>query len=84
MNALWARVSELAGAGQSREAEKILDNIESEARALLNYCGLDWHPDCLEFHRSKRIVFTASNAQVRQPLYSSSVGRWRHYEGQRQ
>lgn len=64
--------------------EEVVDNIESEARRLLDFCGLDWHPECLEFHRSKRAVFTSSNAQVRQPLYSNSVGRWRRYEGQLQ
>ncbi len=62
--------------------ESVVADLEGEARSLLDFCGLDWHPDCLEFYRSNRPVFTASTAQVRQPLYNSSVGRWRRYEGQ--
>ena len=64
--------------------ESVVANLEDEARALLNFCGLDWHPDCLEFYRNKRPVLTASNAQIRQPLFASSVGRWRRYEEQLQ
>ncbi|MBT3627537.1 MAG: tetratricopeptide repeat protein [Rhodospirillaceae bacterium] len=62
--------------------EAVVADLAGEARRLLDFCGLDWHPDCLEFHRSERPVFTASSAQVRQPIYASSVGRWRHYEDQ--
>lgn len=62
--------------------ESVVADLAGEARRLLEFCGLDWHPGCLEFHRSKRPVFTASSAQVRQPLYASSVGRWRRYEDQ--
>ena len=64
--------------------ESVVGDLAGEARRLVEFCGLDWHPDCLEFHRSARPVFTASNAQIRQPLYASSVGRWRRYEGQLQ
>ena len=64
--------------------ESVVSDLEGEARKLLKFCGLEWHPDCLNFHQSKRPVFTASSAQVRQPLYSSSVGRWRRYEQQLQ
>ena len=44
------------------------------------WCGLEWDPACLEFHKTRRPVRTASAAQVRQPIYSSSVGRWKNYE----
>jgi len=64
--------------------ESVVAELEGEARRLLEFCGLDWHPDCLEFHRSKRPVHTASSIQVRQPIYASSVGRWRRYEDQLQ
>ena len=64
--------------------ESVVADLPGQARRLLDFCGLDWHPDCLEFHRSKRPVFTASNTQVRQPIYASSVGRWRQYEEQLQ
>jgi tetratricopeptide (TPR) repeat protein len=62
--------------------ESVVTDLEGEARALLDFCGLDWYPDCLDFHRSERPVFTACSAQVRQPLYASSVGRWRRFEDQ--
>jgi tetratricopeptide (TPR) repeat protein len=62
--------------------ESVIADLAGEARRLVDHCGLDWHPDCLEFHRFERPVFSASNAQVRQPLYASSVGRWRRYEDQ--
>jgi len=47
---------------------------------LLAYCGLDWDDRCLEFHRAKTAVKTASVWQVREPLYARSSGRWRNYE----
>ena len=62
--------------------ESVVADLEGEARRLMKFCDLDWHPDCLEFHRSERPVFTASSTQIRQPLFTSSVGRWRHYEDQ--
>jgi tetratricopeptide (TPR) repeat protein len=46
---------------------------------LLAHCGLGWHDACLNFHENRRPVSTASASQVRQPLYTSSVGRWEHY-----
>ncbi|MBI5039692.1 MAG: sulfotransferase [Gammaproteobacteria bacterium] len=60
--------------------ESIVAEPEASVRRLLEFCGLSWHDDCLNFHASKRYVNTASYDQVRQPLYDSSVGRWRHYE----
>jgi tetratricopeptide (TPR) repeat protein len=60
--------------------EKLVENTESEARALINYCGLPWDENCLQFHNHTRSVRTASVTQVRQPIYKSSVQRWRHYE----
>ncbi len=60
--------------------ESIVAAPEASVRKLLEFCGLSWHDDCLNFHASKRYVNTASYDQVRQPLYDSSVGRWNHYE----
>ena len=53
---------------------------EGQVRRLLGFLDLPWDDRCLRFHENKRAVATASNAQVRQPIYASSVGRWRHYE----
>ncbi|MCF6329884.1 MAG: sulfotransferase, partial [Henriciella sp.] len=59
--------------------EDIVDDLEKQARRLIGFCGLDWEPACLSFHQNKAPVATASSSQVRQPLYSSSVGRWKRY-----
>jgi tetratricopeptide (TPR) repeat protein len=62
--------------------EDLVADQEGVSRRLLEHCGLAWQPACLEFHRRSGAVATASAAQVRQPLYSTSVGRWRHYEAE--
>lgn len=59
--------------------ESLVGDLEGEARALLAFCGLDWDPACLDFHTSTRHVNTASYDQVRQPLYTSSIGRAQAY-----
>jgi tetratricopeptide (TPR) repeat protein len=53
---------------------------EDAIRALVAFCGLEWDEACRDFHHTARPVATAAAWQVRQPLYRSSVGRWRHYE----
>lgn len=59
--------------------EDIVANLEGEARRLVSFCGEDWEPRCLDFHENSAPVATASSGQVRQPLYATSVGRWRAY-----
>jgi tetratricopeptide (TPR) repeat protein len=59
--------------------EVLVSNPESTVRALLDYCGLEWNDACLRFHENKRVVHTASYKQVREPFYTRSIGRWRHY-----
>ena len=59
--------------------EAVVADLEREARRLVAYCGLEWDPACLRFHSTERPVRTASATQVRQPIYDSSVGRWRAY-----
>jgi len=60
--------------------EDIVADTECEARALIKYCGLDWSDNCLNFHKTKRSIRTASVTQVRQPIYTTSVERWKSYE----
>lgn len=55
--------------------EAVVHDLEGEARRIIAYCGLEWDDACLEFHRADRPVRTVSHAQVRQPIYRSSVGR---------
>lgn len=62
--------------------EALVDDVEGQAKRLVAFVGLDWDARCLEFHKTERQVHTASVFQVRQPLYRSSIGRWRHYEAQ--
>jgi Flp pilus assembly protein TadD len=59
--------------------ENLVHDLEGEARRLIDFVGLDWDPACLAFHASTRAVHTASVAQVRRPLYTGSIGRWRRY-----
>jgi len=60
--------------------EEVVTNPEPEIRRLLEFLGLPFDKRCLNFYESGRAVSTASRDQVRKPLYSSSIGRWRHYE----
>ncbi len=60
--------------------EELVTDQERTTRELLRHCHLDWNAACLEFHRTDRVVQTASNWQVRQPLNTRSIDRWRRYE----
>ncbi len=59
--------------------ETLVANLETESRRLVEFLGLPWETACLDFHHTDRAVLTASSWQVRQPLYTRSVGRWRAY-----
>ena len=58
--------------------ELVLDQ-EAQSRKLIEFVGLPWEEACLQFHRSERSVQTPSRWQVRQPMYTSSISRWRRY-----
>ena len=60
--------------------EETVADLEGVARKLVAHCGLAWEPACLEFQRAKRPVRTASTVRVREPVFKTSVDRWRHYE----
>lgn len=60
--------------------EALVENQELISRQILDFCGLEWDDRCLHFHQTSRMVRTASYAQVRQPLYKSSVRRYKNYE----
>jgi tetratricopeptide (TPR) repeat protein len=60
--------------------EDVVNDLEAEARRLIDYCGLPWDDRCLSFHRTSRQVKTASAVQVRTPLFRNSLERWRKYE----
>ncbi len=60
--------------------EDLVDDLEGNVRRLLEYCGLEFEPACVEFHRTERSVRTASSEQVRQPIYREGLEQWRHFE----
>jgi tetratricopeptide (TPR) repeat protein len=60
--------------------EETVADLEGVARRLVAWCGLEWEPACLAFHEGTRPVRTASVMQVRQPIYTHAVARWKHYE----
>ena len=60
--------------------EETVVNLEGTARRMLDYVGVTWEPACLDFHATSRPVQTASVSQVRQPIYTRSVQRWKNYE----
>ncbi len=74
----WHKV--LPGRILDVQYETLIADQEAGIREIIGFCGLDWDSRCLAFHETDRQVRTASFWQVRQPLYASSVGRWRHYE----
>jgi tetratricopeptide (TPR) repeat protein len=59
--------------------EDLISDTEEQARRLVAFLGLPWDVSCLEFHQNKRLVKTASLAQVRQPIYRTSLARWERF-----
>ena len=59
--------------------EDIVSDQENQTRKLLSFCGLKWDEACLRFHENTAPVDTASAVQVRTPLHSGSIGRWKKY-----
>jgi len=60
--------------------ERMVDDTEAEVRALLDFCGLPFEPECLAFHLTDRPVRTASSEQVRQPIYRDATEAWKPFE----
>ncbi|MEZ5892247.1 MAG: tetratricopeptide repeat protein [Parvularculaceae bacterium] len=76
----WDRV--LPGKVLRVNYEDVVGDLETQARRMLDHCGLPWEDSVLEFYNTKRPVRTASSEQVRQPIYSSAVNFWKNYERQ--
>jgi len=60
--------------------EEVVDNLETQVRRILDFCGLPFEQSCLDFHKTKRNIKTPSSEQVRQPIYKSATEQWRHFE----
>lgn len=68
-----------AGMINDVQYEQLIRSPETESKALVSFCGLEWDPACLQFHDTPRQVMTASMWQVRQPIYQTSKMRWIKY-----
>ncbi len=62
------------------EHESVVDDLEGNVRRILDFCGLEFEPACVEFHKTERSVRTASSEQVRQPIFREGLDQWKHYE----
>jgi hypothetical protein len=60
--------------------EDVIDDLEASVRRILDYCGLEFEPACVEFHKTLRSVRTPSSEQVRQPIFRDGLDQWRKYE----
>jgi tetratricopeptide (TPR) repeat protein len=60
--------------------EDVINDLESSVRRILDFCGLDFEPGCVEFYRNQRSVRTPSSEQVRQPIFRDGLDQWRNYE----
>ena len=75
----WRKVLP-AGAFLDVQYEDIVADLNKQARHIIAFCGLEWNDSCIDFYKNKRSIHTASVTQVRQPIYTSAVERWRNYE----
>ena len=60
--------------------EAVVDDLDAQVKRMLTFLGLEFEPQCVEFHQTQRSVRTASAEQVRQPIYQAGVAQWRHFE----
>jgi tetratricopeptide (TPR) repeat protein len=60
--------------------EDVVADLETQVRRMLDFCGLPFEESCLEFHKTERNVRTPSSEQVRQPIFSTALEQWKHYE----
>ena len=60
--------------------EETVTDLDSQVRRILDHCGLPFEENCVRFHETKRAVNTASSEQVRLPIYTGALGKWRRYE----
>jgi tetratricopeptide (TPR) repeat protein len=62
------------------EHEDVVDNLESNVRRILDFCGLEFEQQCVEFYKTERSIRTASSEQVRQPIFKEGIDQWRNFE----
>jgi hypothetical protein len=74
----WDEV--LPGKVLRMQHEDVVEDLEGSVRRLLEFCGLEFEPACLEFWKTQRNVRTASSEQVRRPIFKEGLDQWRHFE----
>jgi tetratricopeptide (TPR) repeat protein len=74
----WDEV--LPGRVLRAEYEDLVDDLEGNVRRILEHCGVEFEPACVEFHKTQRSVRTASSEQVRKPVFRDGLDQWRNYE----
>jgi tetratricopeptide (TPR) repeat protein len=74
----WAAV--LPGKVLRVEHEDVVENLEANVRRMLDFCGLEFEPQCVEFYKTERSIRTASSEQVRRPIFKEGIDQWRHYD----
>jgi tetratricopeptide (TPR) repeat protein len=62
------------------EHEDVVENLEANVRKMLDFCGLEFEPQCVEFHKTERSIRTASSEQVRRPIFKEGIDQWRNFE----
>jgi tetratricopeptide (TPR) repeat protein len=60
--------------------EDVVDDLETNVRRMLDFCGLEFEPQCLEFYKTERSIRTASSEQVRRPIFKEGIDQWRNFE----
>jgi hypothetical protein len=60
--------------------EDVVDDLSGNVRRILDFCGLEFEPRCVEFYKTERSVRTASSEQVRQPIFREGLDQWKHFE----
>jgi tetratricopeptide (TPR) repeat protein len=62
------------------EHEDVVDSLEANVRRILDFCGLEFEPRCVEYYKTERSIRTASSEQVRQPIFNEGIDQWRNFE----
>jgi hypothetical protein len=60
--------------------EEVVEDLEGNVRRILDFCGLEFEPQCVEFYKTERSVRTASSEQVRRPIFKDGLDQWRNFE----
>jgi tetratricopeptide (TPR) repeat protein len=74
----WDKV--LPGRVLRIQHEDVVEDLEGNVRRILDFCGLEFEPECIEFHKTERSVRTASSEQVRQPIFREGLDQWTNFE----